>query len=129
LVVGLIALLALGAGVLHADQGETRLTSAHAIVQAERSNAYYACLNAQAHSLVGPHDVVYLDRPTLSEWVTLTKVLGGWATESLRLDRSTVAVALLHSPGPGSCEGDAVFTIRHRAGGRTVIARGMQAPS
>jgi hypothetical protein len=77
LVVGLIALLALGAGVLHADQGETRLTSAHAIVQAERSNAYYACLNAQAHSLVGPHDVVYLDRPTLSEWVTLTKVLGG----------------------------------------------------
>ena len=123
---GLIALLALGGTAVHANQSETRLTSTKNSVLAERSNAYFTCLQTQARSLIGVHDVVDLADPTLSEWVTVTKVLGGWANLTLRRDTATVSVLVQPSSSPGTCNGDVLVTIRRGPDGHVVMARGLQ---
>jgi hypothetical protein len=127
--VALIALVALGGGALHANADQTKLTSAREVAAAARADTYYACLTTQAHSLIGTHDVVYLHDPSLDQWVVLTKVIGGWATETLHLDRATVALSLQHigghdGTGSGTCQGDVLVAVRRGPGGRVELERG-----
>lgn len=128
LVVGVLALLALGTTAVHADQGVTQLASVRNATLARESNAYYSCLGAEAHSLFSSHDVVYQAEPTLGSWTTVTKVIGGWAHLTLQRDKATAAVLLQHSSAPvaGSCDGDFLVSIRLGPGGRVVIVRGTQ---
>ncbi|HVB91058.1 MAG TPA: hypothetical protein VND70_03060 [Acidimicrobiales bacterium] len=122
--VGLLALGALGFGVVQAAHAESRLTSPVAVRADAQSDAYYACLDAQAHSLVGPHDVVYLGEATLDRWVTVIKAVGGWADMTVHRSRATVAIVLVHATGGPSCAGDVFLSIRRRAGGQVLMARG-----
>ena len=114
LLIGGLALGALVSTAAHASSTANRLDSSSALRQAEASNAYYACLTAEAHSLVRPHDVVFLGEANLPRWVTITKTMGGWA--HLTLHRSNATVALLLGPvspghGPG-CAGQGLTSIR-----------------
>lgn len=126
LAVGLLALGALGSTAFHATTTQTQLTSAHNVAAAQRSDAYYACLDTQAHMLIRPHDVVYLADPNLSRWVTFTKVVGGWADLTLHRDRASVAIGLEHIRGGGTCDGDVLVSLRVRPDGRVVMGRGRQ---
>jgi hypothetical protein len=123
LAVGLVALVALIASAFHANGVESRLTSAAASSAAARSDRYYACLSAQSHSLLRAGDVVYLAQPTLAEWVTLTKVIGGWAHVTLQRSAATVAVTMEQGSGRGTCQGDVLVTARQVPGGRVEFAR------
>jgi hypothetical protein len=125
-VVGALALVGLASTALGAVGSESHLASDAAVRRAQQSNAYYACLSEQAHSLIGPHDVVYLANPTLEEWVTLTKVMGGWAHLTLRQHKANVGIDLqrVNSTGPGStCDGNALVTLRRSADGHLSLAR------
>jgi hypothetical protein len=124
LLVAALALGALGSTALHANGAQTRLTSAQHQAAAARADAYYACLSAQAHSLIGAGNVVYLPRPTLGQWATLTKVIGGWARTTLQVSRANLALTLQHSGRAGSCDGDDLIAITRQADGHVVIARG-----
>jgi hypothetical protein len=123
-VVGALALAGLAATALHAARTETALPTAALVRSAGQSDAYFDCLDRQAHSLVTSKDVVYLPNPGLENWVTLTKVIGGWVRLTLRPHASTVALALSHGSGSGTCAGDFLVTIRQLPGGHDLISRG-----
>jgi hypothetical protein len=118
------ALVGLGGGALHGEHAETRLTAAHFSRSATQSNAYFACLSTQAHSLLRPHDVVYLSNPTLDSWVTLTKVIGGWASETLHMRQANVGLSLVSETNGPTCGGQALVTVRRTDDGKVVFARG-----
>jgi hypothetical protein len=123
-VVGLLALGGIGVTAVHAARSETSLATPALVRSAAQSDDYFDCLRTQAHSLVTSHDVVYLPNPSLENWVTLTKVIGGWVRLTLRPDSSTVAMVLSHGTGGDTCQGDYLVTIRHLPGGRDRISRG-----
>jgi len=125
--VGAVAVIALLTTAAHAVATGGSLDSAHAVASARQSDGYYACLTAQAHSLLRPGDVAYMgDHPTLNQWVTITKVIGGWARVTLDRDRSTVAIGLGRFPSRHTCAGYALVTARRARDGRVVLSRGMQ---
>jgi hypothetical protein len=132
--VGLIALGALASTAVHATRAATQLDSPSHLRSAQRSNAFYNCLTAQAHSLLKPDDVVYLGDPDLDRWTTVTKAIGGFADPTLHLKDATVALVLSHtSTRPGgihgpSCDGDIFFSIRHQPGGKVLMQRGSDRP-
>ena len=120
----LLALVALAATALGANHSESTLTSARNATAADRNNAYYACLSAQAHSLIGPKDVVYMPRPTLGQWATVIKVIGGWAHETLDLHAANVALSLQRSTESHGCNGDVMVVIIRLPDGHLIIKRG-----
>jgi hypothetical protein len=124
-VVGLCALLALGSTAIHATRSETRLVTSTDIRQADASNTYYSCLEAEAHSLVRPHDVVFLADPDLARWVTVTKAVGGWADLTLHRGQATVALLLEHTSHGPTCSGDVLVSIRNPHG-HVVMVRAKQ---
>ncbi|HEX3794854.1 MAG TPA: hypothetical protein VHV57_10180 [Acidimicrobiales bacterium] len=123
-VVGLLAIVGIALTAVHAARSESHLATPALVHSATQSDAYFECLSTQAHSLVSAHDIVYLPKPTLANWVTLTKVIGGWVRLTLRPASSTVALALLHSTRGATCQGDYLVTIRRQSGGRALISRG-----
>jgi hypothetical protein len=122
--VALVALVALGAGALHGGHVEAGLTTHRDVTQAQRADAYYDCLTAEAHSLIHAGDVVFLPHPTLGEWATVTKVIGGWAAVTLHLKAANEGLAIDHAPGPGTCQGDVIVTVTRLPDGHLVIGRG-----
>jgi len=122
--VAVLSLLALASTALHANHSETVLNSARTVASAERANGYYACMTAQAHSLIGTNDVVYMPRPTLDQWATVIKVIGGWAHETLDLHAANVALSVQRSHGPRTCNGDFLVAIIRQPGGHLIIKRG-----
>ena len=126
LAVALVALLALASTAVHAAHALTRLTATHKSDAARANNAYFACLEVQAHSLIVPGDVVYLLRPTLAQWVTMTKVIGGWADVTLNLGAANTAARLEHVRGPGTCDGTDIQIIHRFNNGRVLIQQGLQ---
>jgi hypothetical protein len=124
-IVGLFALGALVSTAVHATRSEAQLVSQVAIREADQSNAYYSCLEAEAHSLVQPDDVVYLADPNLARWVTVTKAVGGWADLTLHRSQATVALLLQHPSHGPTCAGNVLVSIRIRHG-HVVMARARQ---
>jgi hypothetical protein len=122
--VGLLAVIALFSTAVHATTTANQQLTHQAVVSAQRSDDYYSCLEAQSHSVVGPHDVVFVSDASLSNWVTINKVVGGWAHTTLSRDKATVALDLEHIGGRGTCEGDALVSIRVAHDGRVVMRRG-----
>jgi hypothetical protein len=129
LVVLVAAVVGLSGAAWHGEHTEGQLTATHFTRSADRSNAYYGCLSAQVHSLIHSGDVVYLSHPTLTSWVTLTKVIGGWAHETLQQDRSTMAVTLQEANWTGNCDGQVLISVRRDADGKIVMARGRNGTS
>ena len=123
-VVFVVALVWLGGGALHGEHTESKLTAAHFTQAAQRNNAYFSCLSTQAHSLLRARDVVYLSNPTLVTWVTLTKVIGGWANETLHAHQANVGLVLVSESNGPTCEGKALVTARRTRGGKVLFSRG-----
>jgi hypothetical protein len=124
LVILVVAVISLGIGAVHGDRVDNDLTAAHFTTSAQRSSDYFACLSTEAHSVIRAHDVVYLSDPSLSSWVTLTKVIGGWAHETLDVHHSTIGLALVHEADGPTCEGQALVSARRTADGKVLFTRG-----
>jgi hypothetical protein len=121
ILVGVIALVALGSAALSANHSVAALGSARDVREAQVSNGYYTCLTAQAHALVHPHDVVYLGEANLYRWVTVIKAMGGWAHMTMHLSQSTVTILLVRPTKGPSCRGDALLTIRREPHGKVLM--------
>ncbi len=125
-VVVVVAGLGLGWGAHDGVSSATRLSSHQAVVNASLDDDYYACLTAQARSLIGRGETVAVNEANLQSWVIITKVLGAWAV----LDNRAVApptvptVSVITRPGPGSCLGSVVTTSVVTHGGHVTVRRG-----
>ncbi len=126
LAIALLSLGALSSTAVHAVQSQARLVSTTSTQAANVSNAYYGCLTGEAHSLVGAHDVAFLGEPNLNRWVTVEKVMGGWAHLTLHQSMATVALLLDHTSRGPSCEGDVFLSIRRLAHHKVRMVRATQ---
>jgi hypothetical protein len=123
ILVGLVALAALGIGAVTASRSETSQLSARATRDATISNQSYSCLTAEAHALVRPSDVVFLGETNLYRWVMVIKSMGGWADFTTHQSRATVAVLLEHVAHGPSCGGNTLLAIRREPGGKVLMTR------
>ncbi len=122
--VGVLALGGLLFTALHANTTATHLVSALSQREADYSNAYYSCLEAEGHRLLRSSDRVYVAQPDLDRWVILTKALGGWAHLQEHRAGATVAVVLVDEPHGhrgASCDGQVIVSLRTSRSGRVEI--------
>ena len=97
--------------------------SAQVVADARLDDAYYACLDVQARSLITPSTPVrYRPGASLGEAVILNKAIGSWITLSPKGHEPTEFLGVRHTTGPGACLGD-VVTVRTRGGDGTWIVR------
>jgi hypothetical protein len=125
-VLACVGLGALGATAFHANTTATHLVSAQQRREADISNGYYNCLEAEGHDLLRANDIVFVVQRNLADWVIITKSVGGWARLTEQRKGSTVALVLdneaAHSRG-GQCDGQALVAVRRSPTGKIVMAR------
>lgn len=94
-------------------------------------NAFYDCLDRQAHSVVRPGESVTLSTSNLADVITLIKGVGSWVTVADPPSSAQVVLTLRTGhPGPGTCLGTVVVATSTGPGGRPVvrIGHGAQVP-
>ena len=129
--VGIVALVALaGQAVRGARTVDVQLAH-RAVHDAALDDAFYACLDTQAHSVVHPGATVALGGTNLADVVTMVKAFGSWVTVADPASSADVVLTLRDRPGgPGTCLGQTVVATTRGPGGRTVVhvGRGAQVP-
>ena len=70
--------------------------------------AYYDCLAAQVHSLVGPGQVVAVSTANPGNWATFSKAVAPWAVMTEDEPRAVAVLQMVPRHGTGSCLGSAV---------------------
>ena len=124
-VLAVVGLLALGLTALHANTTAAHLVSSQQRRDAQVSNDYYNCLEAEGHQLLRPDDIVFVVQRNLSDWVIITKSIGGWARLTEQRKGSTVAVVLEDEPphARNTCQGQALVSVRRSPRGKIVMRR------
>ena len=124
LVVG-VALVALVGQAARGTQTVDVQLRSRAVHDAALDDAFYACLDTQAHSLVRPDQTVTLGGGNLADVVTMIKGFGSWVTVADRASRAEVVLTLHDgSPGPGTCLGATVIATFRGPGGHDVVRVG-----
>ena len=126
-----VALVALVGQAVRGNRTVDTQLSARTVHDAALDDAFYACLDTQAHSLVRPGQSVTLGVDNLADVVTMIKGFGSWVTVADPASRADVV--LTHhdgTAGPGTCMGTTVVgTFRGPHGHDTVrIGTGAQVP-
>jgi hypothetical protein len=125
LVLAFAAVAGLAVGAVHGARQSSTLASAADARAWQTDEDYWACLDAQAHSLAAPGERVWLDTHNLSDWVTLEKVFGPWADVVNERGQAGVRVSLRPAKGRDQCLGTVlVGTGPHGAGGRAIVRVG-----
>ena len=113
----LVAAIGLGCLVVQATRANATISaqrSARVTADARLDEAYYACIDHQARSLITPKTpVAYRPGASLGEAVVLNKAVASWITLSPPGTEPSGWLGLRHTGGPGSCLGD-VVTLRSR---------------
>jgi hypothetical protein len=125
-VVGLVALGCLLSTAGHANRTAANLASKSHQREANYSDAFYNCLDAEGHRLIQPNDVVWVAQDNLASWVEVTKAIGGWAHLTEHRVHASLAVLLLQDPRSSSqpnCQGQVLITIRQTRTGRILMSR------
>ena len=99
--------------------------AAHAVHDASVDDAFYSCIDIQAHSLVRPGQTVALGGDNLADVVTMIKGFGAWITVADPTSRADVVLTLHDgTAASGTCLGTRVVGTYRRPGGRTTIRFG-----
>lgn len=123
--VAIVALVALVGQAVRANRTVDVQLSMHAVHDARVDNAFYACLDTQAHSLVRPGQTVTLGTDNLADVVTMIKGFGSWVTVADPASRANVVLALHDgTAGPGTCLGTTVVATYRASDGRTTTRVG-----
>ena len=109
---------------VHGNETVTALRRPGPEAVARLDDAYYRCLDVQAHSLVAPGRPVLIEGPDLGSYVTLLKAVGSWVTLAARPGRHDVALSLAAHGGPGSCRGTVVTARGRNGAGKVTVRRG-----
>jgi len=124
-----VALCAAGVGTLvikagHGEQTVQALRVGRPVFDASLDDAYYRCIDVQAHSLVSPGRPVLIEGPDFGAYVTLLKAVGSWVTFASHPSPSAVALSLNEATGRGTCHGSIVVAKETRPDGRTTTVVG-----
>ncbi len=132
-VLGLVVcLVVLAALVVQAGRGnavvavQQQATTKH---DAALDDAFYRCLDIQARSLVSPGEPVYFEADNLSDWVTLTKGIGSWATIASSPASARADLSLRNNvTGRPACLGTVVVARSVRSPGTVRVGHGASVP-
>jgi hypothetical protein len=120
-----VALVALVGQAVRGNRTVDTQLSAHAVHDASVDNAFYACLDTQAHSLVHPGQTVTLGDDDLGDVVTMIKGFGSWVTVADPASRADVVLTLHNgTAGPGTCLGTTVVGTFRSPGGHVTVRVG-----
>jgi len=129
--VAAVALVALVGQAVRGDRVVGAQLSARAVHDASVDDAFYRCLDVQAHSLVRPGQTVALSTDNLADVVTMIKGFGSWVTVADPAGRADVVLTLHDGSGaPGTCLGTRVVATTVGPGGVRVtrLGTGAQVP-
>lgn len=102
------AVAGLAVGAVHGARSAASLEGPRAVARANLDDRYYACLTAQARTLVRPGQTVEISTANLGDWGTLAKAVAGWAVLTDHRARAAAVLSLESLPGPGACLGSVV---------------------
>jgi len=123
--VTVVALVALVGQAVRGDRTVGVQLSAPTVRDAALDDAFYRCLDVQAHSLVRPGQSVALRTGNLADVVTMIKGFGSWVTVADPPSRADVVLTLRDGPaGPGTCLGTRVVGTSTGPGGTRVVRLG-----
>ncbi len=124
----LVAVVALAALTGQAVRGYSTVSAqmdGHAVHDAEVDDAFYRCIDIQAHSLVTTKQAVRLGTENLADVITMIKGFGSWVTVAEPASRAEVVLTLRNdAPGPDACLGTRVVATSVGMDGRTTIRLG-----
>jgi hypothetical protein len=125
---GLVVVVVLVALVGQAVRGDRTVgvqLAATAVHDAAVDDAFYNCIDVQAHSLVRPGQTVTLSTDNLADVVTMIKGFGSWVTVANPASRAQVILTLRDNvPGPGTCLGTQVVATSVGPDGTTIVRVG-----
>ncbi len=123
--VAVAALVALAGQAVRGNRTVSVQLSAHAVHDARIDDAFYHCLDVQAHSLVLPGETVTLSTDDLADVVTMIKGFGSWVTVADPASAAEVVLTLHDGPAaPGTCLGTRVVATTVGPGGVRVVRLG-----
>ncbi len=124
-VVCVVTLVALAGQAVRGNRTVGVQLAQHTVHDASVDNAFYACLDTQARSLVRPGQTVTLGGTNLADVVTMIKGFGAWVTVADGASDADVTLTLHNGPGgPGTCLGTTVVATSRGTDGRPVIRVG-----
>ncbi len=120
-----VALVALAGQAVRGNRVVDVQLDPHTVHDAAVDDAFYACLDTQAHSLVRPGQTVTLSTDNLADVVTMIKGFGSWVTVADPASEADVVLTLHDgSAGPGTCLGTTVVATYRGPDGRTTVRVG-----
>ena len=107
----------------------TRVVDAQLATGAVRAaavdDAFYACIDTQAHSVVRPGQTVTLSSGNLADVITMIKGFGSWVTVADPASRADVVLSLHNGPAAvGTCLGTTVVATSRGPDGHTTVRVG-----
>ena len=123
--VAVVGLVALGGQALRGSR-TVAVQLAHRTVHATSiDNAFYACIDTQAHSLVRPGQSVTFGLTNLADVVNMIMGFGSWVTVADPASSADIVLTLHDgTAAPGTCLGTTVVATSRGPGGRTIVRVG-----
>jgi hypothetical protein len=120
-----IALVALGGQAVRGARTVDVQLAPHAVHDAAVDDAFYACIDTQARSLVRPGQTVTLGGANQADVVTMIKGFGYWVPVAAPASSAGVTLTLHDgTAGPGTCLGTTVVATTRGPDGRTTVRVG-----
>lgn len=96
------ATVGLGVQAVHGAQAVSVQRQSTAARNASLDDAYYGCLDTQAHSLVSPNQSVTINADNLADFIILLKTTGSWVTFADSPSSAAVQLSLRTVSGGGN---------------------------
>ncbi len=120
-----VALVALVGQAVRGDRIVGVQMAPTAVHDAAVDDAFYNCINVQAHSLVRPGQTVTISTDNLADVVTMIKGFGSWVTVADPASDAQVILTLRDNvAGPGTCLGTQVVATTVGPHGATMVRVG-----
>jgi hypothetical protein len=125
-----VGAVALAVTAVHGGQTVQDLRGPTPVAHAELDDAYYRCIDIQAHSVVSDRRPVLFEGPDFGAYIALLKAVGSWVTIAGHRSPSDVALSLEDKRGRGTCLGQVVVARERGADGRmtTLVGSGASVP-
>ncbi len=126
LALGLVAAAGLAVGAVHGARSAGAQADDQQVALGQLDVAYYDCLAAQVHSLVGPGQVVAVSTANPGNWATLAKAVAPWAVMTDDQRRAVAVLSMAPRRGTGACLGSVV--VARYPDGRVRVGTGGSLP-
>jgi hypothetical protein len=123
--VTVVALVSLFGQAVRSSRTVDAQLASRSVHDATVDDAFYACIDTQAHSLVGPGQSAALGGDNLADVISMIKGFGAWVTVADPASRADVVLTLHNGKAaPGTCLGTRVVGTYRGPDGRTTVRLG-----